>query len=155
VRVPFHIIYHSFIPLTPFPLPPGFANYAGTPPSSLNADITCLYRAITTNEETVASLCQRQEDLMRESKTELHMKQELEWEVKRLQESLAFHLREIKNIEIREELRQFQLRELNDLGTVTLVQALREETPEEFRTEARNDEESLGGGGERSRNWES
>jgi len=76
------------------------------------------------------------------------MKEELELEVKRLQESLAFHLREIKNIEIREELRQFQLRELNDLGTVTLVQALREETPEEFRTESRNDEESLGVGGE-------
>jgi hypothetical protein len=71
------------------------------------------------------------------------MKQQLEWEVKRLQESLAFHLREIKNIEIREELRQFQLRELNDLGTVMLIQALREETPEEFRMEARNDEESL------------
>jgi predicted RNase H-like nuclease (RuvC/YqgF family) len=148
VRVPLHIIYHSFIPLTPFPLPPGFANYTGIPPSSLNADITRLYRAITTNEETVASLCQRQEDLMQESKTELHMKQELEWEVKRLQESLAFHLREIKNIEIQEELRQFKLQELNDLGTVTLVQALREETPEEFRTEARNDEESLGVGGE-------
>ena len=76
------------------------------------------------------------------------MKRELEWEVKRLQESLAFHLREIKNIEIREELRQFQLRELNDLGTVTLVQALREETPEEFRMEARNNEESLGVEGE-------
>ena len=85
---------------------------------------------------------------MQESKTELYVKQELEWEVKRLQESLAFHLREIKNIEIREELRQFQLRELKDLGTVTLVQALREETPEEFRMEARIDEESLGVGGE-------
>jgi hypothetical protein len=76
------------------------------------------------------------------------MKQELEREVKRLQESLAFYLREIKNIEVREELRQFQLRELTDLGVVTLVQALREETPEEFRTEARNDEESSGAGGE-------
>jgi hypothetical protein len=148
VRVLLHIIYHSFIPLTPFPLPPGFANYTGTPPSSLNADITHLYRAITTNEETVTSLVQQQGDLIQESKTELHMKEELELEVKRLQESLAFHLREIKNIEIREELRQFQLRELNDLGTVTLVQALREETPEEFRTESRNDEESLGVGGE-------
>jgi predicted RNase H-like nuclease (RuvC/YqgF family) len=151
VRAPLHIIYHSLIRLTPFPLPPGFANYTSTPPSALNADITRLYRAITTNEETVTSLAQRQEDLIQESKTELHMKQELEWEIKRLQESLAFHLREIKNIEIREELRQFQLRELNDLGTVTLVQALREETPEEFRTEARNDE-SLGVGGGRSRN---
>jgi predicted RNase H-like nuclease (RuvC/YqgF family) len=148
VRVPLHIIYHSFSPLTPFPLPPGFANYTGTLPSSLNADITRLYRAITTNEETVTSLAQRQEDLTQESKTELRVKQELELEVKRLQESLAFHLREIKNIEIREELRQFQLQELTDLGTVTLVQALREETPEEFRTEARNDEESLGVGEE-------
>ena len=148
MRVPLHIIYYSFSPLTPFPLPQGFANYIGTLPSSLNADITRLYRAITTNEETVTSLAQRQEDLMQESKTELYVKQELEWEVKRLQESLTFHLREIKNIEIREELRQFQLRELQDLGTVTLVQALREETPEEFRTEARNDEESLGVGGE-------
>jgi predicted RNase H-like nuclease (RuvC/YqgF family) len=148
VRVPFHIIYHSFYPPNIVPLPPGFANYTGTLPSSLNADITRLYRAVTTNEETVTSLAQRQEDLVQESKTELHMKRELEWEVKRLQESLAFHLREIKNIEIREELRQFQLRELTDIGTVTLVQALREETPEEFRTEARNDEESLGVRGE-------
>ena len=29
---------------------------------------------------------------------------------------------EIKNIEVREELGQFRLRELNDLGAVTLVQ---------------------------------
>jgi predicted RNase H-like nuclease (RuvC/YqgF family) len=127
--------------------PPGFANYTGTP-SSLNADITRLYRAITTNEEAITTLTQQQEDLMQESKTELHMKQELEREVKRLQESLAFYLREIKNIGVREELRQFQLRELNDLGVVTLIQALREETPEEFRTEARNDEESSEAGGE-------
>jgi hypothetical protein len=147
VRIPLHVIHHSLVPLTPVPLPPGFLHYTGTP-SSLNVDITRLYRVITTNEEAITSLTQQQGDLLQKSKTEPHTKQEMEWKVKRQQESLAFYLWEIKKIEVREEFRQFQLRELNDSGAVTLVQVLREETPEEFRTEARNDEVSLGAEGE-------
>lgn len=63
------------------------------------------------------------------------MKETLNLEVKRLEESLAIHRREIKNIGIREDMRQDELRELKDLGLIMLVQALREETPDGWRTE--------------------
>jgi hypothetical protein len=61
------------------------------------------------------------------------MKEMLKLEVKRLEKSLAIHMREIGNIRIREDMRQDELRKLNDLGLLMLVQALREETPEGWK----------------------
>ena len=49
------------------------------------------------------------------------MKEALELEVERLQESRATYRREIKNISIREEIRQYELGELKDLGLAMLV----------------------------------
>jgi hypothetical protein len=109
----------------------GYKTSTATPPASLNADISTIYRAITVNEDTITRLAQKQEDLKLESRLELGMKEALEFEVKRLEESLAIHRREIKNIGIREEIRQHELGEFKDLRLVMLVQALREETPEE------------------------
>jgi hypothetical protein len=86
------------------------------------------------NKDILTRLTQKQEDLKLDSRLELGMKETLELEVKRLEESLAIHRREIKNIGIREEIRQRELGEFRDLGLVMLVQALREETPEEHTT---------------------
>jgi hypothetical protein len=61
------------------------------------------------------------------------MKEMLKLEVKRLEKSLAIHRREIENIRIREDMRQDELRKLNGLGLLMLVQALREETPEGWK----------------------
>lgn len=61
------------------------------------------------------------------------MKEMLQLEVKRLEKSLAIHRREIENIRIREDMRQDELRKLNGLGLLMLVQVLREETPEGWK----------------------
>lgn len=121
----------SFPLLTHSLCPSGRAIFNASPPTSLNADITTVYRAITVNEEIVIHLANKQEGLKEESLLELDMKGMLELEVKRLEESLAIYKREIKNIVSREETRQYELAELKDLGLVMLVQALRQETPEE------------------------
>jgi hypothetical protein len=121
--------------LKPFAFLQGYVVFASTSPGSLNADITTIHHAITLNEDTIAHLAQKQEDLKEESRLELNMKESLELEAKRLEESIAIHRREIKNIGIREEIRQYELAELKDLGLVMIVQALRQETPEEWRTE--------------------
>jgi hypothetical protein len=137
------ILPYSFLLLMQCICTSGYANFTATFPTSLNADITTIYRAVTVNGDTINHLAQRQEDLKQESEFELDMKATLELEVKRLEESLAIHNREIKNMGIREGIRQYELAELKDLGLVMLVQALREEMPEEWRTETSNGDELL------------
>jgi hypothetical protein len=72
------------------------------------------------------------------------MKDMLTLEVERLETTLAIHRREIRNIEIREDMRQDELRKLKDIELVMLVQALREETPEGWRTERANEKRGTG-----------
>jgi hypothetical protein len=72
------------------------------------------------------------------------MKDALTLEVKRLEKSLAIHRREIGNIDIREDMRQDELRKLKDIELVMLVQALREETPEGWRTERADEKRGAG-----------
>lgn len=121
----------------------GYAVFAATPSASLNADITTVYSAITANEYTIDCLAQQQEDLEQESRLELIMRETLELEVKRLEESLAIHRREIENIGVRVQVREDELANLKDLQLVMLVQALREETPEEWRNDRRNSDEGV------------
>jgi hypothetical protein len=103
-----------------------------------------IYHAITVNRDIIASLAQKQEDLTLESRRETRMKDTLTLEVKRLEKSLAIHRREIRNIGIREDMRRNELRKLKDIELVMLVQALREETPEGWRTERANEKRGAG-----------
>ena len=119
------------------PFHSGFAFFTATPPTRLHADLTTVYTATTANEARINRLAQKQEDLKQESKLELDMKETLHEEVRRLEECLAIHRREISNIAAREEIRQFQLAELKDLGLMMLVRALRDQTPEDEGVEKR------------------
>ena len=121
----------------------GFAFFTATPLTWLHADLATVYAATTANETQINHLAQKQEDLKQESKLELGMQETLQAEVPRLEECLAIDRREIKNIGVREEIRQFQLRELKDLGLVMLVQALRDETQEDEGVEERCGDKTL------------